>query len=1244
MWPAFVNLQIINILTRIVILLIAGVAGICPLRAGGTMVFTPNQGQWDSRINYQLEVPGGYMYLEKDGITVYLLERPHLHGDDHDHPIPQTINAHAFKSHFVNANPQSTYVNEHQSTFYYNYLLGNDPSKWKSFVYSYETVTYKEIYAGIDFKISTHNGETKSEYIVKPGANPNSILLNYEGVSKLRTEKGNLVIETSLGQIIEEKPVAWQIINGQKKMITCTYVVKKNDVSFALDKNYDSRYELVIDPVLMFATYVGSTADNFGCTATYDDAKNVYSGALVYPTGIYPTTFGAFQVLFNGSGPNARDMGISKFNPTGTALLYSTYLGGAEQEVPHSLVVNAQEELFILGTTSSLDYPTLPTGFDLSFNGGTPVSAASQGINFTGGCDIVVTRLNAAGSALLGSTYMGGSGNDGLNFSASLNYNYGDIIRGEIILDNIGNPIVTTTTGSTDFPVTPGSFQTAPAGGTEGCIFKFNPTLSTLAWSSYFGGSMDDASYGVQMDSNGNLFITGGTMSPNLAITPGSVGPVFNGGIDGFIAKINPNGNAIIGSTYLGTPQYDQSYLVQIDQFDAVYVFGQTLGNYPISAGVYSNPNSGQFLHKLNNNLTTSDWSTRIGRSAGVVDISPTAFLVNSCDQIYLCGWGGDVNHFQQAISSTTSGLPITPGAFQSTTDGSDFWLAILSPNATALVYGTFFGGATSKEHVDGGTSRFDKDGVVYQAVCAGCGGNDDFPTTPGAWSNTNPSPNCNIGVFKFNLDNVIADAAFQFATSNCQIPAVVDFINLSSGAATYEWDFGDGSPISTLAQPSHTYATHGTYQVSLIAADSNTCNGKDTFYLSIFIPQPLVVSVTPSDTICPGASTIIGAAGGNGATFVWTPPTGLSDSTSANPVATPAQSTTYMVVATDTNSCADTQFVYVHVHSTPAAAFINQFTPCSIPAVVNMVNGSSGTSTFTWYCGDGDSATTTDVQHSYTSAGTYTITIIAHDENGCGNNDTATATIFLPPPAQIIASGSDTVCYNEFGQLSVSGGISYVWSPPTGLTDPFSSNPMANNVGTISYSVAGTDSNGCIGYDSATLYVFPAYTIDAGNDLIYDFVTGSPVFSPNVPDSGTFYWTPSTGLSCITCLNPEATPDFTTTYHLIYTDQYGCMYDDSMTVYVSPSLFIPNAFTANTDGTNDFFQIFARNLSYFEVQIFNRWGQLIYESTDHMATWNGTYKGIKCPEGVYVWKVTYADQIMPDARQIKFGHVTLIR
>lgn len=1365
--------------------------------AGDQIFFTPNRGQWDNRIQYQLEIPGGFLFLEKNAQTYSFIDRPHNHPGE---PKIDEIKGHAFKSTFVNANPNPTFLEERQTSFYYNYFIGNNESTWRSNVFSYKKITYQNLYTGIDYVIHENSGELKSDYVVHKGIDPFQIQLHYTGVDRMHIEDGKLILKTSLATVQENVPVAYQYVEGKKIPVECSYVLNNNTVSFKLGK-YNKDIDLIIDPVLYFSTYISSTADNFGCTATFDANKNLYAGSLIYAAGVYPTTLGAYSVSF-GPGTTFQNMAITKFDASGSSLIYSTYLGGNNgTEVPHSLIVDANNNLFVFGTTGSSDYPTTAGAFDQTFNGGSSTAALTQGLNYPSGVDIVITKFNSTGTSLLGSTFFGGTDNDGINTSGILKYNYGDYIRGEIIIDNSGNPIFCSTTNSTNYPVTGSAPQTTYGGGvSDAVVTKLNANLTAMTWSTYYGGSADDAGYGIQPDLSGNLFFTGGTASINLPVVAGNYDLTANGLGDGFLAKINSTGTSIMAGTYVGTNQYDQSYLIQTDLSDNVYIFGQTKGAYPQTAGIYNNGNSGQFIHKFNNSLTSSIWSTRVGRNTSNVDISPTAFLVNDCYKIFICGWGGVVNapmYGALASGGGTNGLPITAGSFQTTTDNSDFYLAIFSADMGALEYGTFFGGGLSFEHVDGGTARFDKDGFVYQAVCAGCGGHDDFPTTPGAWSADNQA-DCNLAVFKFNMETVVAHTTVSAAspictipysysftnlstltnvfywdfgdgtsdttfnpthyylvpgtytvmlvaidtttcgkndtvystvfvpdpfvlpaipddtlclgsTSNidltlpgvsyvwspagdvsnptgsnviitptttttysaigtnldgcidttsftitlyqptvadftidfdsCVMPAVMTFTNNSIGTDIYFWDFGDGFT-STLANPVHNYTAPGNYLLTLITYDTNACGFNDTIQKPVFIPTPLVISVTGTSQICLGSSSALQVIGGD--TYSWSPSTGLDFTNVSNPNASPIVNTDYTVIATDTNGCKDTSTFPITVIQPPVAGFTPTFTPCYIPATVALTNSSTNSSTFIWML-DGITVNATDLTHVFDSAGTYTITLISVDTSGCGFNDTTSTTIFLPPPAHATAGGTDTICLGESLPVYSAGGSTYYWFPPEYFNDNTLQNPILTPPATGNYSVVVTDTNGCSDTAQVPVVIFPIPYLDAGIDLIYDFGSG-PLFNPTMPTTGTYYWTPSTGLSCTDCLNPEATPEVTTEYYLYYTDNYGCLYIDSLQVMVTPTVYVPNAFTVNGDGTNEYFKPILRNVIDYKLYVFDRWGQLIFYTEDQEAVWDGTFKNVKCKEDVYVWKIKYISEIDPITIHEVLGHVTLLR
>lgn len=793
------------------------------------LLFVENKGQWPNHITHQLEFNTARVFLEKNKLT-YLLLSPEditaVHEAKHHNQEKQvTIHGHVFQVNFINTNPQPNIESSCKSTTYRNYFVGNDKEKWATNVGLFQQIDYRAIYEGIDMRLYETAGKLKYDFIVSPQTDIQQIRWQYEGVDDVFIANNQLHTVTSVNTLIEEAPYAYQNINGQTIEVPCFFNIDEhNEVSFSFPNGYDTNHELIIDPTLIFASYTGSTADNWGFTATYDEAGHLYAAGTAFNVG-YPTTLGAFQETFaDGAGVLSTDIGISKFSPDGSTLLYSTYLGGTSaNELPHSLIVNSQNELCLFGTTGSGDFPALPNAVNRIFQGGNATSVSN--ISFPNGSDIIVTKFNETGTELAAATYFGGTSNDGLNLS-DLRFNYADEARGEIFLDKEDNIYIASCTQSDDFLTTTGALQTTLQGTQDGCLIKFDGNLTTLLASTYLGGSGQDAAYSIKVDNNNNLYVAGGTNSNDFPTTDNAIQPTYSGGnVDAFLAKIEANATQIINSTYLGTPAYDQSFFVELDSENNVYTFGQTMGAYPTTGGVYTNPNSGQYIHKLSNDLSSTIFSTTVGNSNGLPNIAPTAFLVDKCNQIYLSGWGGTTG----GGTLTTEDLPLTTNAFQSTTDGSDFYFMILAPNATGLTYATYFGAdGGGGEHVDGGTSRFSKEGIVYQAVCAGCGGSNLFPTTPGAWSEVNNAGNCNLGVIKFAFEVAPITANFDF-TQTCIENTAVQFANTSIQGASYIWDFGDGSPTSSDINPTHTYPAIGAYEVSLIAFNSVTCNSTDT-------------------------------------------------------------------------------------------------------------------------------------------------------------------------------------------------------------------------------------------------------------------------------------------------------------------------------------------------------------------------------------------------------------------------------
>ncbi|HNI44520.1 MAG TPA: hypothetical protein PK230_07480, partial [Chitinophagales bacterium] len=653
------------------------------LNRTNTLYFEENKGQWHDNVQYRLTLPAARLFLEKNRFTYLLVDSEALEEARHCHTesncIDRRFGVHAFRMNFLGALPTTRLTSSCPSATYNNYFIGNNPQHWAGNVQLFAEVRYHNLYQGIDMRVSGSDLSPKYDLIVKPQASPQLIQLQYEGAQVSLQANGDLMITTSIQKIIEKAPIAYQYIDQQMVQVPCRFVVQNNTVSFQFPKAYNPKYELIIDPTLIFASFTGSFADNWGFTATYDSAGNLYAGGIVFDIG-YPTTTGAFDASFNGpSGifEIGMDISIAKFSSNGSNLLYSTYLGGSNSsEFPHSLIVDpVNSELIMLGTTGSSNYPIKTGCFDTSFNGGTSTDVDGY-VNLEDGCDIVLTRFSANGSTLVGSTFLGGTKNDGLNQS-NLRINYADDSRGEVFLDSSGNIYVATCTRSNNMPITPSAAQSTLSGDQEAYVAKFNSDLTTLLAATYLGGSEDDAAYSIKIDGSGKVFVCGGTHSSNFPTTAGTYDNSYNGGIsDGFIARYNNTLTSMERATLLGTNEYDQSYFLDLDDEDFVLTVGQTEGDYPISPNVYSNANSGLYIQKFNNDLTNSIWSTTIGNGNGHPNITPSAFLVDICNRIYVSGWGGAVNSTVQG--STTLGMPTTSDAFQASTDGSDFYLMVL--------------------------------------------------------------------------------------------------------------------------------------------------------------------------------------------------------------------------------------------------------------------------------------------------------------------------------------------------------------------------------------------------------------------------------------------------------------------------------------------------------------------------------------------------------------------------------------
>lgn len=1172
--------------------------------AQGPVEFIENQGQWGSWFKYKAATYGGDVLLEQDGFR-YVLGDPdnsfkmdyYHHGQTTEKPI---LKFHCYKVTFEGAQIPDI-QGERPQKMYYNYFLGNDPSKWKSEIHPYRAINYKHLYNGVDMHITSSKGNIEYEFMVQPNADASQVKLKFQGQDGLKIKNHSLVISTSIGQITEMRPVAYQYINDERVEVPCEYRLKDNTLSFSFPDGYDHTHSLVIDPVVVFCTLTGSTADNWGFTATYDNAGNFYAGGLVnnfaFAGTSFPVSPGAFQVTFGGGNtyvdPStgqlwayAADISIIKYDPTLVNRIYATYLGGIGNDHAHSMVVDPAGNLAIAGRTRSINYPVTGGAFQSSLNGG---------------WDIVVTKFNAAGSALIGSTYIGGTGNDGVNYDSTeygygeLKYNYGDDARSEILMDKVGNIYVAGCTESTNFPTTSTAISTTLSGMQDGVIFKFNGTLSTLAWSTYIGGNGSDAGYVLAFDTSQNsVYVAGGTKSTNFHTTPGTLHTTYQGGIDGFVLKFrNSLPYNLQRGTYVGTSNYDQVYGIQVGGSDEVYVMGQSVGGaYPVTAGVHSNPNSSQFIMKMDNNLTTNLLSTVYGSgSPAFTNISPVAFLVDTCDNVYISGWGGNLG-LPGIASGECNGMEITSDAAQPTTDGRDFYFIVFGPGLTSVRYASYYGRSCPTkwegEHVDGGTSRFSYAGIIYQGICANCGGTDvsmgacpaPFPTTPGVWSEVDSSRNCNEAALKinFNLGPVSASVSAGPNTSGCA-PLLVNFTNTSTNGLTYLWDFGDGSPTTTSFSTSHTFVAGGTYTVTLSAANSNACfKAYDTCYLVIIVDTNIIVP-----------------------------------------------SFTYQL----TDSCGP----YI-------ATFVNTSTD------------NVGTPTYMWYLGDGTTYSgTTPPPHNYPDTGTYQVMLVMSDPLACKSPDTVIRSIRI---YNFRVSGSftmpDTICFGTPFSPSVNAAnaSTTIWSFGNGDSSLVGTPAYTYlSVGTFTVTFIVINPGACNGIDSVKQVI----TVIPGPIANFTFIPTSP--EPNVPTTFTntsinatrYLWdfgdnTNSTLTHPVHQFNKTGT--YTVCLEAFNASSCPSKVCKPVPSEVVPLIGLPTGFSPNGDGDNDILFVRGAAIKTLSLKIYNRWGQMIFETTSQDRGWDGTFNGQPQPIEAYAYilNVSFIDGT---ARILK-GNITLLR
>jgi hypothetical protein len=517
--------------------------------------FEPNVGQADDGVTFLSRGHGYTMLLTRTGAVLKLGRPAERDTRPPGHLTSKPTEQAVIGLRFQGANPDPLVAGRGRLEGVSNYLLGSDPDRWFTGVPNYSRVAYRDLYDGVSLEYYANRaGELEFDFTLAPGGDPGRIRLSYSGADELRIDpSGALVVRAGGAQVRQAPPLVYQWADGVKREVQGRYVLHgASQVGFALG-TYDRSIPLVIDPVITYSTYLGGSGDDNPIWSDIDRAGNFYVTGITFSPD-FPTTGGVFQPTFGGGDS---DVFVTKLNRSGSGLVWSTYLGGDAFDEAVGLDVDRHGNVVVTGDTSSTGFPTTPGAFQPAFAGGPT--------------DAFVTKLNAKGSRLLFSTFLGGGGFD-VGFIS--------------FFDRAGNVYVEGETGSSDFPTTPRSFQPTFGGGpTDAWVAKLNRTGTALIYSTYLGGAGEEDVLDLTADRSGNAYIPGLTSSTDFPVTRRAFQTTYQGGpLDGYVTKLNPTGTRAVYSTYLGGSDVDLAGSVRVDRNGVAHIPGITgSADFPVT-------------------------------------------------------------------------------------------------------------------------------------------------------------------------------------------------------------------------------------------------------------------------------------------------------------------------------------------------------------------------------------------------------------------------------------------------------------------------------------------------------------------------------------------------------------------------------------------------------------------------------------------------------------------------------------
>jgi hypothetical protein len=644
---------------------------------GPALGFVENRGQTNARVRYYVQGDRYAFYVTRDELLLSFLGRHDARGV-------------TLALRFLGRNPASAPVGVQREAGEVNYVRGSDPTRWRTKLRHFHQIVYHDLWPHIDLRLRQQGGALKYEFRVRPGAQPSDIRLAYVGPRRLaRDESGNLMIRTGLGTLRDSRPISRQGVAH----IATRFVVSGHRFGFAVGRYRHDR-DLVIDPGIQYTTFLGGSSHETGAGIAVDGSGNAFVvGTTQSPD--FPTTVGAFRRT--GSAGNNPDVFVSKLNAAGTALVYSTFVGGSGFDFARGIAIDAGGNAYITGQTTSSNFPTTAGAFSRTLHIPPNCPRCASADNYDG----FVAKLNASGSGLAYSTYLGGTDIDSP--------------RG-IAIDGAGNAYVTGETVSVDFPTTAGAFSRTERGAYDMFVTKVSTTGSALAYSTYLGGTQVDDGQRVAVDSGGNAYALGFTSSVDFPTTAGAFDTTANGGFDVTVTKLNPAGSAVVYSTYLGGQGSDSGGGLVVDGSGNAYVAGGSGStDFPTTPGAFDTASDGNdaFLAKLNAAGAALAYSTVLGGTASDGD---AGVAVDASGNAWLTGTTSSVD------------FPVSADAADPSFNGTaDAFISEVNAAGSALPYSTYLGGSQSDSGIDVALDTGGNPYVTGQTFSL------DFPATTGA-------------------------------------------------------------------------------------------------------------------------------------------------------------------------------------------------------------------------------------------------------------------------------------------------------------------------------------------------------------------------------------------------------------------------------------------------------------------------------------------------------------------------------